>query len=82
LQRACWPEGFVCPARGARVHSSFLADGRSDVPCAPCRAQTTLRSGTLFHAAILPLTLWFQTIYRVTQNKNGLSALSLKRHLG
>ena len=37
--------------------------------------------GTLFHASKLPLTQWFQATYRVTQNKNNLSALSLKRHL-
>lgn len=47
-----------------------------------CRAQTTVCSGTLFHASKLPLTKWFQAIYLVTQNKNNLSALSLKRHLG
>jgi hypothetical protein len=28
------------------------------------------------------LTKWFQAIYLVTQNKNNISALSLKRHLG
>ena len=39
-------------------------------------------SGTLFHASKLPLTKWFQAIYLVTQNKNNISALSLKRHLG
>jgi hypothetical protein len=36
----------------------------------------------LFHASKLPLTKWFQAIYLVTQNKNNISALSLKRHLG
>lgn len=30
----------------------------------------------------LPLTKWFHAIYLVTQNKNNISALSLKRHLG
>ncbi len=39
-------------------------------------------SGNLFQAAKRPLTKWFQAIYLVTQNKNNLSALSLKRHLG
>lgn len=82
LERARWPTGFVCPECGGREHSRFLADGRRYWQCAHCRTQTTLRSGTLFHASKLPLTVWFQAVYLVTQNKNCISALSLKRHLG
>lgn len=82
LLRARWPDGFRCPECGGREHSTFLADGRRYWQCSHCREQTTRRSGTLFHASRLPLTKWFQAIYLVTQNKNNLSALSLKRHLG
>ena len=82
LLRARWPSGFVCPQCGHREHSSFVVDRRRYWQCARCREQTTLRSGTLFHATRLPLTKWFQAIYLVTQNKNNISALSLKRHLG
>jgi len=82
LERARWPTGFVCPECGEREHSRFLADARRYRQCARCRAQSTVRSGTLFHASKLPLTKWFQAIYLVTQNKNNISALSLKRHLG
>ncbi len=82
LVRARWPSGFVCPECGESAHSTFLADGRRYWQCAHCRTQTTVRSGTLFHASKLPLTVWFQAIYLVTQNKSNLSALSLKRHLG
>jgi hypothetical protein len=79
---ARWPGGFVCPDCSAREHSTFVADRRRYWQCATCRVQTTLCSGTLFHASKLPLTTWFQAIYLLTQNKNCLSALSLKRHLG
>ncbi len=82
LQKARWPTGFVCPACGQREHSRFLADGHWYWQCSHCRTQTTVRSGTLFHASRLSLTQWFQAIYLVTQNKNNLSTLSLKRHLG
>ncbi len=82
LQKARWPTGFVCPACGQREHSRFLSDGHWYWQCSHCRTQTTVRSGTLFHASRLPLTQWFQAIYLVTQNKNNLSALSLKRYLG
>jgi hypothetical protein len=82
LERARWPDGFVCSECGAREHCSFLVEGRRYWQCSHCRVQTSLCSGTLFHASNLPLTKWFQAIYLVTQNKNNLSALSLKRHLG
>ena len=82
LLRARWPGGFRCPECGAGEHSTFLADGRRYRQCSRCREQTTLRSGTLFHASRLPLTTWFQAIYLVTQNKNNICMLLLKRHPG
>jgi transposase-like protein len=82
LERARWPSGFRCPECAGAAHSTFLADGRRYWQCKHCRAQTTVRSGTLFHASKLPLTVWFQALYLVTQNKSNISALSLKRHLG
>jgi transposase-like protein len=82
LESARWPSGFVCPECGEHQHSCFVADGRRYWQCSHCRTQTTIRSGTLFHASKLPLTKWFQAIYLVTQNKNNISALSLKRYLG
>ena len=82
LERARWPGGFVCAQCGAHRHGAFAVGRRRYWECAHCHAQTTLRSGTLFHASKLPLIVWFQAIYRVTQNKNNLSALSLKPHLG
>jgi len=82
LVRARWPSGFICRECGEREHSRFLADGRWYWQCSHCRTQTTVCAGTLFHASRLPLSIWFQAIYLVTQNKNNISALSLKRHLG
>lgn len=82
LEHARWPNGFVCPECGGTAHSVFLVDGHKLWQCSRCRVQTTLRSGTLFHSSKLPLRTWFQAIYLVSQNKNNISALSLKRHLG
>jgi transposase-like protein len=39
-------------------------------------------AGTVFHGSRLPLTLWFRAIWFVTSQKNGASALALKRILG
>jgi transposase-like protein len=82
LEASRWPQGFVCPHCGATTHSRFYAGGREDWPCAQCRVQTSLTCGTLFASSKLPLTKRFQAFDLVTQNKNDLSALALKRHLG
>ena len=82
LLQARWSGGFFCPECGGGAHSTSLVDGRRYWQCSHCREQKTLRSGTLFHASRLPLTKWFQAIYLITQNKNNISALSLKRQLG
>jgi hypothetical protein len=82
LERARRPDGFVCPKCGEREHSCFLVDGRRYWPCSHCRALTSVCSSTLFRAFKLPPTNWFQAIYLVTQSKNNISSLSLKRHLG
>ncbi len=82
LEQARWPSGFVCPACGEHQHSVFLVNGQRVWQCAHCRQQTTLCSGTLFHASKLPLTKWFQALYLISQDKNDHSALSLKRYLG
>jgi transposase-like protein len=82
LESRRWPGGFVCPVCGGRAHSTFCVDARQYWQCTQCRTQTSLLSGTIFQATKLPLTKWFLAEYLVSQNKNNLSALSLKRHLG
>jgi transposase-like protein/ribosomal protein L37AE/L43A len=80
--QARWPDGFVCTECGGHEHSCFVADGRRYWQCAHCRVQTTLCSGTLFHATKLPLTTWFQAIYHLSQSKGGISSVELGRRLG
>jgi hypothetical protein len=41
-----------------------------------------LTEGTIFHSTKLGLTIWFQAMYFLTQNKNNVSALELRRLLG
>jgi len=81
LNHARWPDGLVCPAYGERTHSTFLVKGEPVGPCVRCRRQTTLRSGTLFHASKLPLTKWLLALYLIGQDKNNHSTLSLKHYL-
>ena len=50
--------------------------------CHACHHQTSLTGGTVFASTKLLLTTWFLAIYLLTQSKNAMSALELKRQLG
>lgn len=82
LTAARWPNGFACPPCGGPASCSFRRDGRLYWQCASCRHQCSIISGTIFEATKLPLTRWFLAMHLLTQAKNNVSALELKRHLG
>ncbi len=82
LEQARWPAGFACPCCGEQRHSRFHQGGRTYWQCSACRRQISLRSGTIFQASNLPLRVWFQAIFLISQAKNNISALELKRQLG
>jgi hypothetical protein len=82
LYKARWPAGFVCPKCRCELHSRFVREGREYYQCCRCRHQTSLVSGTVFQATKLPLRHWFLALHLLTQAKNNVSALELKRHLG
>lgn len=77
-----WPHGFVCPECACSVHSSFAREGRPYWQCSACRHQCSATSGTIFESSKLGLSLWFLAMHLLTQAKNNVSALELKRHLG
>jgi hypothetical protein len=77
-----WPQGFVCPACGSAVHSSFRRGTLLYLQCSACRHQASLISGTVFETTKLPLTSWFLAMHLLTQAKNNIAALELMRHLG
>lgn len=82
LQRARWPDGFACPACGGAARTSFARGGLRYWQCRRCARQTSLISGTVFEASKLPLSRWFLAMQLLTQSKNNVSALELKRQLG
>jgi transposase-like protein len=75
-----WPEGFVCPRCGDTHYSPIRTRGL--LQCRACRRQVSLTAGTIFHASNLPLGVWFQAIYLLTQSKKGISCLELSHRLG
>lgn len=82
VEKARWPEGFRCPACAGARHSWMIRQGRPYYQCSHCRQQTTLTAGTIFASTKLPLTRWFLAMHLLTQAKNNVAALELKRHLG
>lgn len=74
-----WPDGFSCP----RCKTTKIWTVRGMLyQCASCGYQSSVTAGTIFHRTRMPLPLLFRAIWWVTSQKNGASALGLKRILG
>ena len=71
--------GLCLPAVRAWGHCHLAA--RGVFQCNRCKHHVSPTSGTVFADTKLPLTTWFLAIY-LSQNKNGISTLSLRRQLG
>ncbi len=83
LEVSRWPEGFACPRCNSSRFSSYRRGRRVKVfQCSDCRTQTTLTEGTIFHSSKLPLTIWFQAMFFLTQNKNNVAIPELRRLIG
>jgi transposase-like protein len=74
-----WADGFKCP-RCSHAESWQLRRGIQK--CKKCHRDISVTAGTVFHNRHLPLRLWFQAVWLVVSQKNGISALGLSRSLG
>jgi len=79
LAKLRWPEGFVCPRCQGR---EAWVTGRALYHCRRCQYQASVTAGTLFADTNLPLRLWFEAMWHVTNRKYGASALGLQHILG
>ena len=80
---ARWPHGWRCPhCNGSRSVAVNNAKGRKRWECLLCGYQCTSIVGTVMQHTRLPLKSWFLAMYLLTQHKNSISALSLKRQIG
>jgi len=79
LFRLRWPDGFRCPACG-HVKAWDLKKG--GFKCVRCGHKTSVIAGTVFEGTRKSLVLWFRAVWWVTSQKNGASALGIKRILG
>jgi len=60
----------------------MTTDGSNRYECARCYRQTTITSGTVFDGSRVPLTKWFWTLYLLSADKGGVSALRLSKIIG
>lgn len=75
-----WPDGYKCFK--CSYHGQPWITKRQYLKCPKCRSEISITSNTIFEGTRKPLMLWFQTIWFVTSQKNGASALGLQRVLG
>lgn len=76
-----WPQGWSC-LRCACTRHACTHNGRRLWECLSCGYQCSSIVGTIFEHTKLGLSVWFLAIYLMTQSKNAISALELKRQLG
>ncbi|MDX2275320.1 MAG: IS1595 family transposase [Hyphomonadaceae bacterium] len=88
LEMRLWPDGPVCPKCGGEGYPlEGVKDKKGRVrlglkKCRACRAQFTVRIGTIFEDSHAPLHLWLQAIALMAASKKGISSNQLHRTLG
>ncbi len=82
LKKLRWPNGFACASCGV-IGEPFRFAARPHVlRCRSCRADTSLRAGTVMQGTHTPLSVWFWAAYLATTQTPGQSALQFQRQLG
>ena len=89
LEGVLWADGTVCPHCGSVDRAGKLAgvkDKKGRVrlglwKCYECRKQFTVRVGTVFESAHIPLHKMLQAVYLMSASKKGVSAHQLHRTL-
>ena len=79
LERLRWPKGVRCPRCPDAAVWTFQPPFYRG---AQCGYDFTVTVGTLFADTHLPLSLWFEAIWHVVEQKLGASALGVQRVLG
>lgn len=74
-----WPDGFKCPTC---KHTEVWKKNSGLLRCQKCKRDISLTAGSIFQDSRLPLRLWFQAMWYVVCQKQGVSALALQKILG
>jgi transposase-like protein len=84
LEGVLWPQGPICPHCGSVSGKHYdLAKTRVGLrKCSDCRRQFTVKVGTVFESAHIPLHKPLQAVYLMCASKKGVSAHQIHRILG
>ncbi len=83
LEGVLWADGVVCPHCGSLGKHYDLRKTRIGLrKCQDCRKQFTVKVGTVFESAHIPLHKMLQAVYLMCASKKGVSAHQLHRILG
>jgi transposase-like protein len=84
LESILWSEGAVCPHCGSISGKHYdLRKTRIGLrKCSDCRKQFTVKVGTVFESAHIPLHKMLQAVYLICSSKKGISSHQLHRILG
>lgn len=78
LESVLWPDGPVCPHCGSlnAKHYDLRKTRMGLRKCCEkgCRKQFTVRVGTIFESAHLPLNKMLQAVYLMSASKKGVSS--------
>ena len=82
LEKARWPEGFICPHCLAAGEPFRTSTRPRILRCRKCRRETGLTVGTVMQDTHMPLSIWFWATYLVASQTPGMSAVQFQRQLG
>ncbi len=84
LESILWPEGPICPHCGSisGKHYNLYKTRIGLRKCSDCRRQFTVKIGTVFESAHIPLHKMLQAVYLLCSSKKGISSHQLHRILG
>lgn len=84
LENVLWPNGPVCPHCGSVSEKHYdLRKTRLGLrKCSDCHKQFTVKVGTVFESAHIPLHKMLQVVYLICASKKGVSAHQIHRVIG
>ena len=74
-----WPNGFICPYCNNKKAWKIKI---SKLECTECHRQISILAGSIFQDSHKPIHIWFKAIWWIVTQKNGASALGIKRIMG
>jgi transposase-like protein len=91
LEKTLWNEGVICPhcgcvdsarrLQGVKGKNGKIRNGLWKCYARECRKQFTVRVGTVFESAHIPLHKMLQAVYLMCSSKKGISSHQLHRTL-